>query len=105
VNKENDICDNCRCFDPVHDDSVEKNGYCWYHHKPVNKTDTICKKFERSYTEERIASSGEFHQGRAFAFAGIKKRKEKEFRNLILRIIEISLIALLVGVTIYFGLS
>lgn len=104
MNKEKDICDYCRSFQPVHDDSVEKDGYCWYHKKPVNKKDTKCKKYERSYKGERIISSGDFHKNRAFVFANVKKQKEIEKRNLIIRLVEVGLIALLVGVTIYFNL-
>ena len=105
MKKEEVFCDNCICFQPIHDKICEKNGYCWYHHIPVNKNDDICKKFERSTKEERIAASTQFHQGTGYAFAGIKKRKEIDKRNLIIRIIEVSFIIILVIATIYFGIN
>jgi len=89
----------------VHNDSCKTNGYCALLEKPVNKTDAMCKEFERSHKEERIVASGNFYNNRAFVFANNKKRNKVEKRNLKLRIIEIALLLVLVLVTIYFGIN
>lgn len=104
MNKQNFTCDNCRFCDTVHD-GTGKNGYCWYHYKSVAKSAKICKKFELSLVEERIVASGDSVRDRAYSFANIRKRKEREFRDLALRLIEIGLLAALVLATIYFGVQ
>lgn len=105
MSQEKVICDYCRSFAPVHNKSTKNNGYCCYHEKPVNKTDVKCKKYERSYKEERIVTSGDFYKNRAFNFTKNKKQKEIDKRDLIIKLVEIGLIFSLVVVTIYFGLK
>ena len=101
MNQEKHCCDLCKYSNVVIVES-KKKCYCWYYKKPVEYTD-ICKIFDYSPFEERMIINDKFGNTSGLYWANKKRDKEKEFRNLIIRIIEIGLLAILVSVTIIFG--
>lgn len=102
MSKSKDKCEDCKFWQPA--GRAGPKGFCWYKNSKMSGDSLKCKKFENMDFED-FAAGAEFSHGRAYTFAGIKKREEKELQNLIIRVIEVGLIAALVGVTIYFGIK